>query len=162
MWPCYGVHICMCMDFLFVYFVSQCTHALNPPQHGLDFFLEIFLWRLSLHTANECVDNDTYRHNCLKHDSRVCVCVVCVCVCVCVCVSVLTACTAWSSSLLSIVCVYSCQWLFFEKHGIISNKVQSAGGAIYWHKKGQIETHKQWSTESEWLLLRQLNMLVKN
>ena len=30
-------------DFLFLYFVSQC---IEPSLHGLDFFLEIFLWRL--------------------------------------------------------------------------------------------------------------------
>ena len=31
--------------FLFVYLVSQCIHALNCL-YQLDFFLEIFLWRL--------------------------------------------------------------------------------------------------------------------
>ena len=42
MWPCYGV-----WHFLFVYFVSQCIHACTEPAlHGLDFFLEIFLWKL--------------------------------------------------------------------------------------------------------------------
>ena len=34
---------------LFLYFVSQCMHScIEPSLHGLDFFLEIFLWRLVL------------------------------------------------------------------------------------------------------------------
>ena len=35
----------VCMDFLLVYFVSQCIHAcIEPSLHGVNFFLEICLW----------------------------------------------------------------------------------------------------------------------
>ena len=46
MWPCYGVHvhITVCMALL-VCVLCQPVHA-QPALHGLDFFLEIFLWRL--------------------------------------------------------------------------------------------------------------------
>ena len=40
MWPCCGVHITVCM--------AQLVFVLCQPVHscGLDFFLEVFLWRL--------------------------------------------------------------------------------------------------------------------
>ena len=48
MWPCYGVHvhITVCMALL-VCVVYQPVHScIETSLHQLDFFLEIFLWRL--------------------------------------------------------------------------------------------------------------------
>ena len=46
MWPCYGVHITVCMARL-VFVLCHPEHScIEPSLHGLDFFLEIFLWRL--------------------------------------------------------------------------------------------------------------------
>ena len=54
MWPCYGVHIAVCMALL------VCVHVLcqpvwsciKPSLHGLDFFLEIFLQTYTLYSPN--------------------------------------------------------------------------------------------------------------
>ena len=48
MWSCYGVHITVCVALL-VCILCQPVHSLHEPSlHQLDFFLEIFLWRLQL------------------------------------------------------------------------------------------------------------------
>ena len=53
MLPCYRVRYHCVHDMS--YFVSQCIHALNYPYIGVDFFLEIFLWRLALiNDAKQC------------------------------------------------------------------------------------------------------------
>ena len=50
---------------LFLYFVSQCMHScIEPSLHGVDFCLEIFLWRLS-NTNLHCVQKD----NCIESSS---------------------------------------------------------------------------------------------
>ena len=42
MWPCYGVHITVCMVLL-VFVLCQPVHScIEPSLHGVDFFLEIF------------------------------------------------------------------------------------------------------------------------
>ena len=45
MWPCYGVHTTVCMA-RHVFVFCQPVHSCIEPSliHGLDFFLEIFLW----------------------------------------------------------------------------------------------------------------------
>ena len=56
MLPCYGVHITVCAALL-VCILCQPVHSLREPSlHQLDFFLEIFLWRLQwlLH-RNTCL-----------------------------------------------------------------------------------------------------------
>ena len=54
MWPCYGVHITVCVALL-VFVLCQPVHScIEPSLHGVDFFLEIFLWRL-LHLHLYCL-----------------------------------------------------------------------------------------------------------
>ena len=50
---------------LFLYFLSHCIHALNHP-YELDFFLEIFLWRLVsvLFVNNLLFVTQYHPHNC--------------------------------------------------------------------------------------------------
>ena len=48
MWPCYGVHITVCVARL-VFVLCQPMHScIEPSLHGLDFFLEIFYGELFL------------------------------------------------------------------------------------------------------------------
>ena len=154
MWPCYEMDICMCMACLVCVLISQwMIHVLNHPYMGQISFRNMFM-ETHYNTLLMNVDNDNiYKHNCLKHDPRVCVCVL-----------ALTACTAWSSSLLSVVtvllhqghtqCLIShhqsqqcyCSWWHqlysvcaavsdSSLRNMASSKTRhSAGGAIYWHK----------------------------
>ena len=46
MWPCYGVHITVCMALLVCVLCQPVHSCIEPSLHGVDFFLEIFLWRL--------------------------------------------------------------------------------------------------------------------
>ena len=46
MLPCYGVHITVCMALLVCVLCQPVHSCIEPSLHGLDFFLEIFLWRL--------------------------------------------------------------------------------------------------------------------
>ena len=58
MWPCYGVHITVCMALL-VFVLCQPVHSCImhwPSLYGLDFFLEIFLLRLVIYISNHYVD----------------------------------------------------------------------------------------------------------
>ena len=48
MWPCYGVLITVCMALL-VFVLCQPLHSCIEPSQGLDFFLEIFSWRLYIY-----------------------------------------------------------------------------------------------------------------
>ena len=56
-----AMHVMECISlrawhFLFLYFVSQCSHVLTKPSlHRLDFFLVIFLWRLTRGVFQEMV-----------------------------------------------------------------------------------------------------------
>ena len=45
MWLCYGVHITVCMALLVCVLCQPVHSCIEPSLHGVDFFLEIFLWR---------------------------------------------------------------------------------------------------------------------
>ena len=59
MWPCYGVHITVCMARLICTLsASACIHALNHP-YGVDFFLEIFFMETLQNAVMHAVKEST-------------------------------------------------------------------------------------------------------
>ena len=46
MWPCYGMHITVCMALLVCVLCQPVDSCTETSLHQLDFFLEIFSWRL--------------------------------------------------------------------------------------------------------------------
>ena len=46
MWPCYGVHITVCMALLVFVFCQPVHSCIEPSLHGLDFLFRNLLWRL--------------------------------------------------------------------------------------------------------------------
>ena len=65
MWLCYGVHITVCMTPL-AYVLCQPVHScIEPSLDQLDFFLEIFLWRLVSRAAYALAVDASSSHVCI-------------------------------------------------------------------------------------------------
>ena len=72
MWPWYGVHITVCMALL-VCVLCQASAFIEPFLHQLNFFFEIFLWRLAIVSVLfDCytyssINNCSNKYFCIAH-----------------------------------------------------------------------------------------------